>query len=84
MGYGRDPFPHVVEKACMLSTGGDWFLLIENNWQIGDNVEFPSHILYVREVNHQMVNFIVKHFGGILQSTVSIRPSTLQDLGLTS
>lgn len=68
----------------MLSTGGDWFLLIENNWQIGDNVEFPSHILYVREVNHQMVNFIVKHFGGILQSTVSIRPSTLQDLGLTS
>jgi len=59
----------------MVSTREDWFVLHKDNWQIGDNVEFPSHVLHVREVGRQMVDFIINHF----EATVNI-PPTAQEL----
>jgi hypothetical protein len=60
-GQGRDPFPFVTETGCAESDDGNW-LLASSNWQIGDNVEFPSTLIRIRTVNRNMANFIINHF----------------------
>jgi hypothetical protein len=61
-GQGRDPFPYVVNTASLLNTSEEWLILPDDRWQIGDNVEFPSSLLFIRHVNRKMVDFIIKHF----------------------
>jgi hypothetical protein len=61
-GQGRNPFPFVNENASAETDDGTWLYLGMGNWQIGDNVEFPSSLLLIRKVNKDMVEFIIKHF----------------------
>ena len=71
VGQGRDPLPHVVHRACALTASEDWLYLVRDKWQIGNNIEFPSSLLFVRDVNRKMVNFIVAHFDEIPQNMVT-------------
>jgi len=60
---GRNPFTSVQGGMSFLDESHSWmFLSRKKKWQIGDNEEFPSSILRIREVNKKMADYIINHF----------------------
>jgi len=62
-GQGRNPFPSVEQGRCRLTNNEEWLYRgPRQTWQIGDNVEYPGELLYVRAVSKAMFEFIREHF----------------------
>ena len=60
---GRNPFSSVQQGASAVDEDHTWlFLAAKPKWYIGDNEEFPSRALRIRDVNRKMVDFIIRHF----------------------
>ena len=75
VGMGRNPFAFASHSASRISPDGKWLVLQKlSKWHIGDNRKYPARHIRIRSVNHDMVNFIIKHFKGSRQDTVCLTP----------
>jgi hypothetical protein len=62
----------VVQEAAAEDVEEKWLWQSKTTWQIGDNVEYQSQSLRIRDVNKLMLKFIFQHFENPSTSTTQV------------